>query len=194
MAKGKNENTFLVVGGRFSYLHAWEPQAMPDDDGIVDPKNLRYSVSLILDKKKDKADIEKIKKGIDVAIEEGAEILKGKKRTNPNFKYPLHDGDEERPDDPAYRGCMYINANSKQAPQIVNAKVQKILDQAELYSGCYGNISISLFAFNKKGFGIGCGLGNIQKTKDGDPLSSRTTAEDDFQPIDVDDDDNDSLI
>ena len=34
---------------------------------------------------------------------------------------------------------MFLNANSKQAPQIVDRQVQPILDQSEVYSGCYGN-------------------------------------------------------
>ena len=52
----------------------------------------------------------------------------------PNLKLPLRDGDIERPDDEAYAGCYFLNANSRQAPQVVDRKVQPILDQSEVYS------------------------------------------------------------
>ena len=40
-----------------------------------------------------------------------------------NLKLPLRDGDIDRPDDEAYAGCYFFNANSRQAPQVVDAKV-----------------------------------------------------------------------
>ena len=47
---------------------------------------------------------------------------------------------------------------------------------------CYGLASISFYAFNSNGNrGIACGLNNLMKTKDGDPLGGgRAKAEDDF--------------
>ena len=70
----------------------------------------------------------------------------------------------------------------------VKAKEQPILDRAEVYSGCYARVSINFYAFNTNGNkGIACGLGNIQKVRDGEPLSGRTSAADDFA-TDLDDD------
>jgi hypothetical protein len=54
-----------------------------------------------------------------------------------NLKLPLHDGDTERGDDENYEGMMYFNATSKDAPQIVDRKVQPILDPMECGSGDY---------------------------------------------------------
>lgn len=49
-------------------------------------------------------------------------------------------------------------------------------------------MSINFYAFNSNGNkGIACGLGNIQKIRDGEPLGGRTNAADDFA-TDVDDD------
>ena len=43
-------------------------------------------------------------------------------------------------------------------------------------------------AFNSNGNkGIACGLGNIQKVRDGEPLSGRTNAADDFDALESDD-------
>ena len=54
------------------------------------------------------------------------------------LKTPLRDGDEERPDDPAYADSYFINANSATKPGVVDADCQPILDTSELYSGIYG--------------------------------------------------------
>lgn len=37
-----------------------------------------------------------------------------------------------------YAGCYFLNANSREKPQVVDKQVQPILDQTEVYSGCYG--------------------------------------------------------
>ena len=103
------------------------------------------------------------------------------------MKLPLRDGDAER-DDEAYKGAYFVNANSTTAPRIVDRAVQPILDRAEVYSGCYARVSINFYAFNTSGNkGIACGLGNIQKVRDGEPLSGRTSAADNFA-TDLDDD------
>ena len=54
----------------------------------------------------------------------------------------------------------FFNANSRQAPQVVDKNVQPILDQSEVYSGCYGRISVNFYGFNNNGNrGIAAGLG-----------------------------------
>lgn len=61
---------------------------------------------------------------------------------------------------------------------------------SEIYSGIYGRASINFYAFNTNGNrGIACGLNNIQKLRDGEPLGGKSRAEDDF----ADDDDDDFL-
>lgn len=143
----------------------------------------KFSVSLIIPKSDTKT-VEKIKAAIQAAYEEGQSKLKGNGKSVPALsviKTPLRDGDTERPDDPAYAGCYFINANSSAAPGIVDADRQPILDRSEVYSGVYGRASISLYAFNSNGNrGIACGLNNLQKIKDGDPLGGKSRAEDDF--------------
>ena len=62
---------------------------------------------------------------------------------------------------------------------------RQILDRAEVYSGCYARVSLSFYAFNTNGNrGIACGLGNIQKTRDGESLGDgRVSAESDFGAV-----------
>ena len=100
---------------------------------------------------------------------------------------PLRDGDTERDDD-NYAGCYFINANSKTAPQIVDKRVRPILDRSEVYSGVYAIVSLSFYAFNTNGNrGVACGLGNIQKVRDGEPLGGRTNAASEFETLDDED-------
>lgn len=169
-----------VVTGkvRFSYANVWEPKS-------INGSEEKYSVSLIIPKS-DAKTIEEIQVAMEEAKQEGIAKFGGK--IPANLKLPLRDGDIDRPDDEAYQGCYFINANSKDKPQIVDKKVKPILDPNEVYSGCYGRASINFYAFNQNGNkGIACGLGNLQKLEDGEPLSGHSRAEDDFEAYGEDD-------
>lgn len=174
----KYVNPTKVVTGicTFSYLNCWEPKA-------IDGGKEKYSVSLIIPKT-DTRTIEKITAAIEAAYQEGQSKLKGNGKSVPALsvlKTPLRDGDAERPDDEAYKGCYFINANSGTAPGVVDADRNKIIDRAEMYSGVKGRASINLYAYNVNGNrGIACGLNNLQKLADGTPLGGKSRAEDDF--------------
>lgn len=162
---------------RFSYANVWEAKSINGSD----PK---YSVSLIIPKS-DKATLKKINTAIEEAKKEGVAKLGGK--IPANLKTPLRDGDIDRPEDEAYANSYFINANSNTKPGIVDKDVQPILDQSEFYSGCYGRASIIFYAYNANGNkGIACGLQNLQKIEDGEPLGGHSRAEDDFDAIEDD--------
>lgn len=176
-----NKNTTKVVTGvvRLSYANVWEPVS-------INGGTPKYSVSLIIPKSDTKT-IEAINAAVDTAIKEGAAKFGGKIPNKAALKLPLRDGDVER-DDEAYKGAYFVNANSTSAPQIVDRAVQPILDRGEVYSGCYARVSINFYAFNSNGNrGIACGLGNIQKVRDGEPLGGKSSAAADFA-TDLDDD------
>ena len=185
MAKYVNP-TKVITGPdtRWSYCNAWEAKA-------INGGTPKFSVSLIIPKS-DTATIAKVKAAIQAAYEEGASKLKGNGKSVPQLsaiKTPLRDGDLERPDE-AYANAYFINANSATAPGIVDADRQPIIDHSEVYSGVYGRASINFYAFNSNGNrGIACGLNNLQKIRDGEPLGGKSRAEDDFN----DDEDSDFL-
>lgn len=173
-------NTKVVIPARLSYCNLFEAKSINDSE----PK---YSVSLIIPKS-DKKTIAKIEAAIKAAAQAGASSKFGGKIPT-NLKSPLRDGDTDREDDPAYEGSYFINANSKNAPQVVDRALNKIIDQTEVYSGCYGNVSVNFYAYNEAGNkGVAAGLGNVQKVRDGEPLGGRTRAEDDFEALEADDD------
>ncbi len=181
------KNPMKVITGkdtRWSYANVWEPKS-------INGGTPKFSVSLIIPKSDTKT-IEAIKKAIQAAYKEGEAKLKGNSRSVPPLeaiKTPLRDGDLERPNDEAYKNSYFVNANSTTPPGIVDASVQPILTRSEVYSGVYGRASINFYAFNSNGNrGIACGLNNLQKIRDGEPLGSRATAESDFADFAEDDD------
>lgn len=179
MANLSNKTKVVTgVNTRLSYFHGWD--AVSINGGAE-----KYSVSVLIPKS-DKETVDAINAAIDAAIEEGVAKFGGKKPNRAAIKTPLRDGDVER-DDEAYKGHWFINANSTTAPQIVDKKVKPILDRSEVYSGCYARVSLNFFAFNSNGNkGVACGLGNIQKVRDGEPLGGKASATDDFATIEDD--------
>ena len=85
---------------------------------------------------------------------------------------------------------MYVlNASSKQQPGLVDRRCNRIIDQTQLYSGCWAHVDLNFFAYKTQGNqGIGAGLNNIQKVRDDEPLGGRKRAEDVFSPVEDDED------
>ena len=180
MANKISSATKVVIPCRISFANIFEAKSINGGEA-------KYSVSCLIPKE-DKKTLLAIHKAVEAAKEDGKTRKWGGK-IPPNLKLPLRDGDVER-DDEAYQNSYFINANSITAPQIVDKHVQSILDQNEVYSGCYARVSINFYAFNTNGNrGVACGLGNIQKIRDGELLGGHASASDDFTAIDDSDDD-----
>ena len=177
MAKVINPTKVITgIKTRWSYANVWQAKS-------INGGALKFSVSLIIPKSDTKT-VTAVKNAIQAAYDEGQSKLKGNSKSVPALsaiKNPLRDGDAERPDDEAYKDCYFINANSATAPGIVDAARNPIIEHSEVYSGVYGRASINFYAFNSNGNrGIACGLNNLQKISDGEPLGGKTRAEDDF--------------
>lgn len=174
MSNQVNSTKVVTDKVRFCYVNVFEPTAMSEGDT---PK---YNICVLIPKS-DTATIDKIKKAIEAAKEAGKAKLADKNGRIPaNLKLPLRDGDEERPDDPAFEDHYFINANSMRQPSIVDRSLNPIMSRDEFYSGCYGRVSINFYAFNVTSKGIAAGLNNLQKLEDGEMLAGGSTAEEDF--------------
>lgn len=172
--------TKVVVPCRMSFANIWEPKSINGSD----PK---YSVSCIIPKS-DKKTLTRIHNAIEAAKEDGKTKKWGGKVPG-NLKTPLRDGDIDRPDDEAYAEAMFFNTTAKDAPQIVDRKVQPILDPMECGSGDYCNVSVNFYPFNANGNrGIAAGLGNIQLIKHGERLAGKASASSDFEELEGDED------
>lgn len=170
--------TFLVTGKvRLSFVHLFAPYANPNGG---EPK---YSTTLLIPKS-DIATKQRIDAAIQAAIMAGVTAKwNGVRPAQP--KQPVWDGDGLRQTGeefgPECKGHWVITASSKQAPQVVDMSLSPIINQTEIYSGIYAHVSLNFFPYlNSGNKGIGCGLGNVQKIADGEPLGGRTTAAEDF--------------
>lgn len=181
--------TKVVTGRvRLSYAHVFEPYSNQDDQA---PK---YSCVLLIPKS-DKATIKAIKRAQQAALEQGKDRTFGGKIPKV-WKDTLRDGDEEKDTDanPEYAGHMFMSVSAKTRPGIVDRDLNPITDTAEVYSGCYARVSINCFPYAVSGNkGVSFGLNHIQKVADGDFLGGRSRAEDDFDALGDDEDDEDLI-
>jgi hypothetical protein len=166
-------NKVKIVTGkvRFSYANVFVPKAG------MDGGTPKYSVSILIPKS-DKEGVAKLQKAFEDCKTSNAAYFGGS--VPKMLKGGLRDGDMEREDE-AYAGHYFINANSAQKPDIVDANRETLFDQTDFYSGCYGRASITFYPYNAAGSkGIACGLNNLQKLEDGEKLGSLSSAAADF--------------
>ena len=103
-----------------------------------------------------------------------------------SIKTPLRDGDIEKPDNKAYKNHYFMNITSKFKPGVVDAALNSITNPNEIYTGCYGRVSMNFYPyFNNNMCGIGCSLNNVQKMDDGELIITNSRPEDDFTVIDT---------
>lgn len=178
------KRTTRVVTGdvRLSFVHLFTPRAHQNGG---EPK---YSVTILVPKS-DTATKQRIDQAIEAAIGEGIQKRWGGIRP-PIIAIPVYDGDGTRPSDgmpfgDECKGHWVFTASNKYPPQVVDQQLNPIINQSEVYSGMYARVSVNFFPYAVSGKkGIGCGLGNVQKVADGEPLSGHIAAKDDFAPID----------
>ena len=169
-------STKVVTGKiRMSYTYLFEPQ---ESLGGGEPK---YAITMLIPKS-DTATVAKIQ----AAIKEAREAFcakNGAASLPASPKHPLHDGDGLRdngePFGPECRGHWVLKARSKTKPTVVDRNGQPILESSEIYGGCYGRVSFTLFGYNTAGQkGIGAALLAVQKLHDGEPFGTVGSADD----------------
>lgn len=168
---------------RLSYCNLVTPNTNSKDPNAV-PK---YSVTLLIPK----ADAA-VKANIDASIEAAAVTAQSKIWGGvrpPVMPVPVHDGDGVRENGTPFgdecKGCWVITASSKNKPQVVSQNdIHTELLPQDIYSGMYARVTINFFGYNRAGRrGIGCGLGNVMKTRDGEVLGGFVSAASDFAEI-----------
>ena len=156
---------------RLSYANIWEARQTMEGD------RMQYSCSLLIPKSDTKT-VQAIR-AMMAKVEAEAVSSKWNGKKPAAYAHPLlRDGDAERPDDSTYAGCFFMNAKAgvDHPPKIIDAACNPVMDREEVYSGCYANVKVSIYAYNntKGGKGISAGLVAVQKTKDGARLGGDT--------------------
>lgn len=175
-----NPAHIVLTDVRLSYTHLYEPYASQPGQ---EPK---YSATVLVPKSSNQRG--KIDAAIAAATQKAQE--KYGKAFPPQPKVSVHDGDGTRPSDgqpfgDECKGCWVFTASSKERPKVVDLQLQPILDSTEIYSGMYANVGVTFFGYNApQNKGVGVGLENIQKIRDGEPLGGgRAAIEDDFAAV-----------
>lgn len=166
-----NELTNITTGEvRLSYVHLFKPYA------AMQGQEEKYSCTILVPK----TDID-TKARMDAAVEAAKQRGVTDKWNGvcpPILAVPVYDGDGVRPSDgmafgPECKGHWVFTASAKvdYPPEIVDKMGNPIINQSEVYSGMYGRVNVTFFPYmfgGKKG--IGCGLGPVQKLRDGEAL------------------------
>ncbi|MEO5346869.1 MAG: DUF2815 family protein [Magnetococcus sp. YQC-9] len=135
----------------------------------------KYSVSMLFPKN---ADLSALKKAAEAAVKEKWGDKIPKKLKKPFLDQGDYDLEGYEP------GCVLIRASSQHKPGVVDKNVQAIVDESEIYPGCYARATVRAFTYDVNGnAGVSFGLQNFQKLRDGEPIGGRTKPEDDFSPV-----------
>lgn len=166
------ENLCNVTTGeaRLSYVHLFKPYAPTQG------QEEKFSVTVLVPKS-DTDTMARINAAIEAAKQRGiSEKWNG--QCPPIVPTPVYDGDGVRPSDgmafgPECKGHWVFTASAKAdyPPEVVDKMRNPIINQSEVYSGMYGRVNVNFFPYafgGKKG--IGCGLGPVQKLRDGEAL------------------------
>ena len=166
---------------RLSYCNLTTPRAAQQGG---EPK---YSVTLLIPKTDfaTKADI-------DASIQAAAQDAVSKVWNGaapPQLRVPIYDGDGVRPSGVPFgdecKGHWVMTASTKNKPQVVGMdNINCELAPSDIYSGMYARVTIRFFGYSNSGNkGIGCGLGNVMKTRDGEALAGSASASVDFAGV-----------
>lgn len=158
---------------RFSYVRVFEPQQF---QGVGE---FKYSVCILIPK----TDTETVKQVVAAFESESKEYIASHPKLKGNkpemWKNPLKDGDKTG----AYEGMYYLDAYRKESqgrPICIDRRKKPIETKEEMYSGCWGVASISLYGYymSSTNAGIAVGLNGVQKVTDDDRLDGGASAND----------------
>jgi len=212
-AAEKIEATKVVFGTtpgklvRLGYLHAHRPHTN-SESGFDE-----YGVQIMIPK----ANVEDYKAAV-AAFEEQKKLFFPKGQLPPKFHNPIKDGDKDvnQKGKPLnVPGFWLIAAKTSAYEMLPGTRQQdktrpttppgvvgttkdtdgklKSLSEREIKSGDWGRVSVNFKGYTTGDSGVGVYLNNIQKVQDGEPMSSRKSAADEFADFASDADEFDPL-
>lgn len=97
-------------------------------------------------------------------------------------KVPIHDGDgytqSGKEFGPECKGHWVFTAaqDASYKVEVVDLQGNPLTNPTQVYSGMYVNVLVRFFFYSNQSTGIGCGLGPVQKVRDGEALGSMPVA------------------
>lgn len=177
MAKEQQEGLKVITPeGRVAFPHVWEPHAFQAG------QEPNYSLILVFP---EGVDLTELKKACGkAAVAKFGDKAKAMMKSG-QLRMPWRDGSEYAEyGDPFVAGATFVTAKTKQAPGVVDERAKPIMKQMDFYAGCMGRASVYAHAYDTMGNkGVTLLLNNVQKTGDGERMSGRQRAEDEFTPV-----------
>ena len=176
------------------FAHVFSPEAPRENAKNKDPK---YKLVLVVDKETMKGEEMKALKLACVAAAEakfGADAREKIKKGKIKMPWrPASDyGDEGYGFPFDQEGAYFMNFSSTQAPGVVDKRAKPLMKESDFYSGCKTRVTYGVWAYDTDGNkGVTLLLNNVQKVADGERLSGRPDAEDDFEAVDGEDGEED---
>lgn len=169
---------------RLDFVHLEQPYANPKTPGA----EAKYSVTLYIPKT-DTATKADLDAAMAAAYEKG--VREKWNGNRPQMRNAIiYDGDGVRPNGSAFgeaaKGCWVMTASSKSniKPQVVDiSNINVELAPQDVYSGMYARVTLNFFPYAGQSMGVGAGLGNVMKTRDGEALGGGASAASDFAGI-----------
>jgi hypothetical protein len=120
-------------------------------------------------------------KRLQAAANEAAKDKLRKPLSDGAVRSPFRDGAEKEHLEGIEAGFIFITLSTKLRPGVIDRDMQPIIDEEVFYPGCYARATVNAYAYDNVSKGVAFGLQNIQKIGDGENLTGRTKAEDDFE-------------
>lgn len=165
--------------GRLSFVNVFEIRETDRGRKIFDTAFIFPKPETITDDPQYKAAVEKFVEELNALVKQTAEEKWGAGQIPASCVHPLKSGDEGAKAD--YEGygpdvyCFNASTGEKYPPAVVGTQRDGAgqfirLEEADVYSGCYGRLFISAYAYDNKTKGVSLNLHGVQKLADGDPL------------------------
>jgi len=168
----------MLTNVRLAFFDGYTP--VPFEDG-AEPK---YGVTSLVEKgsENDKKIEAAIKQVATEAWGAKAEMMLKQFRGNPN-KFAYIDGDTRSYD--GFAGHMALSSkNGKRPTLLLKDKTPSTKEDSTLYSGCYGNVSVDIWAQKKDYPGIRATFLAAQFVQDGDAFTPGAVADpDEFEDL-----------
>lgn len=165
---------------RLSYPALDKPSSIKQADGTMSKP--KFQLTVLLDKKAHKADIDKLNKLIERAqIDKFGKLVKLK-------NVCLKDGEEKEDTDGYGPDVMSLIAKNDNRPAVVDGAKNTVApgDAKWPYAGCYVNVSVEIFAYKHQvgGYGVSASLRAVQFAKDGEPFGAgKVDVDEEFETV-----------
>jgi hypothetical protein len=191
MSETIQSNKVILTDVRASYLYVFQPFKGKNDKGGDTASYTGHFLFL-----PDSANHKKVQTAICAAATAkwGAKAPDMLKALGAQDRLCLHRGDVSKPGEDAYKGLLYVSANGKKRPTIIDGDRSPLVESdGRPYSGCFVNAVIDVWAQDSSwGKRINAQLAGVQFLRHGEAFGGGRVAAPEEFPVNAADADSDA--